>query len=306
MTNQDNNQQQTQNPVPPPYPYYVPPQNDEINLIDLWKTLIEKKKIIIVITIITTLIALIYALLATPIYRAEALLAPVSKERGGRLSALAGQFGGLASLAGINIGAKGGDLEEALATLKSREFTNKFIEDENLMPVLFEKAWDKENKQWINAERPPTLWKAYNKFNLIRVINQGKKSGLITLSINWKDPVLAAEWVGKLVERLNKKLREEAIMGSDKSIKYLEVELQKTSVIEVKESIYSLIEAQTKTRMLANTREEYAFRVIDRAVVPEQKIKPKRALIVVLGFLFGGIAGVFLALFSRIDFSQRN
>ena len=301
MTNKNNNQPPQENPVSPSYAYYTPPQEDEINLMDLWKTLVEQKKLFFVITTITTLIALTYALLATPIYRAEALLAPVSKEKGGQLSALAGQFGGLASLAGINLGGGGGDIEEAIATLKSREFTNKFIEDESLMSVLFEDEWDKARKEWNDIKEQPTLWRAYKKFKLIRVVTQDKKTGLITLSIDWKEPVLAASWVGKLIKRLNDQLRQEAIMNSEKSIRFLEAEIQKTSVIEIKESIYNLIEAQAKTKMLANTQEEYAFRVLDEAVVPEEKSKPKRTLIVLLGFILGFMISI-LFVFIRQAF----
>ena len=306
MTNQNNNQQPQQNPVPPPYSYYAPPQEDEINLMDLWKVIAGQKKLLFVITTITTLIALTYALLATPIYRAEALLAPVSKEKGGQLSALAGQFGGLASLAGINLGGGGGGgIEEAIATLKSREFTNKFIEDESLLSVLFDGEWDKSNKKWSDVKKQPTLWRAYKKFKSIRTVSQDNKTGLITLSIDWKDPVLAASWVGKLIKRLNDQLRQEAIMKSKKSILFLEAEIQKTSVIEIKEAIYSLIEAQTKTKMLANTQEEYAFRVLDEAVVPEEKVKPKRRLIVVLGFILGVMISILLVFIRQVFISKK-
>ena len=304
MSNQKD-RQSAQDPMPHPYPFYVPPEEEEINLLDFWKVLVEKKKLIFLLTAISTLVALAYAFLATPIYRAEALLAPVEKDKGGRLGALTGQFGGLASLAGIDLGGGGSDTEEAIATLKSRELTNKLIEEENLMPILYESKWDKNSKQWMNIEESPTLWDAYRKFDeSMRTLSQDKKTGLVTLSIDWKDPVLAAQWVGKLVARVNNKLRHEAIMDSEKSIKYLEDELQKTSVIEIKESIYNLIEAQTKTKMLANTQEEYAFRVLDRAVVPEEKIKPKRALIVITGFMLGVTFAIFVAFLHRFISNQ--
>lgn len=298
MDNQKDNQQQPQNPLPPPYPYYAPPQEEEINLLELWKILVEQKKIILFVTIISTLSALAYSLLSTPIYRAEALLAPVAKEKNADLGILAGQFSGLASFAGINVG--GGGVDEAIATLKSRELTYKFIKDEKLIPILFENKWDAVNKQWKRADKAPSLWGAYVMFDkTVRVISRDKKTGLITLSIEWQDPELAARWVDKLVALVNKMLRQEAILGAEKSIKYLEAELQSTSIIEIKESIYNLIEAQTKTKMLANTQEEYAFRVIDSAFVPEEKIKPKRSLIIVLGFVIGGIFGVFIAIIKR-------
>jgi len=305
MNNPKDNQQQPQNPMSPPYPYYAPPQVDEINLLDLLKMLVEQKKLIFIITTISTLVALAYALLATPIYRAEALLAPVEKEKGGGLGALAGQFGGLASLAGINLGGGGGSIEEAIATLKSRVLTNEFIVEENIMPILFENKWDTISKQWKDNKKQPTLWDAYNKFDKsIRIITKNVKTGLIILTIDWKEPELAADWVGKLVTRANDKLRKEAIIDAEKSIAYLNSELTKTSNIEIKQSIYSLIEAQTKNKMLANTQQEYAFRVLDPAVPPQDRVKPKRMLIVISGFILGLIVGIFIAFFNKMRESR--
>lgn len=49
--------------------------------------------------------------------------------------------------------------------------------------------------------------------------------------------------------------------------------------------------------MLANVQEEYAFKVVDPAVVPQKPIKPQRTLIITLGFLLGLIAALFIAFF---------
>jgi len=40
--------------------------------------------------------------------------------------------------------------------------------------------------------------------------------------------------------------------------------------------------------MLANTQKEFAFEVIDKAVAPDRKAKPKRSLIVILSTLVAG------------------
>lgn len=303
MTNQENNHQMKDSSRQAQNPIYTLPPDDEINFIGLFRILIEQKWLILVLTVLATFVALVIALQATPIYRAEVLLAHVEKGKDSRFSALAGQLGGLASLAGLNT-ESGGDVEEAIATLKSRNFTYKLIKDENLMQVFFEDAWDEKSKQWFDVDKPPTMWKAYEKFDSIRSVTLDSNTGLYTLSIDWKDPEIAAEWANKLVTRINNKLRHEAISNAEKSVKYLEAELQKTSIIELKESIYSLIEAQTKTKMLANTREEYAFHVIDSAVVPEQKINSRR-IIVILGFLIGGFVGV-LSAFIRHYFKNNS
>jgi LPS O-antigen subunit length determinant protein (WzzB/FepE family) len=48
--------------------------------------------------------------------------------------------------------------------------------------------------------------------------------------------------------------------------------------------------------MFAEVRDEYVFKIIDTALVPELKAKPKRALIVVLAVLLGGILSVLVVL----------
>jgi LPS O-antigen subunit length determinant protein (WzzB/FepE family) len=59
---------------------------------------------------------------------------------------------------------------------------------------------------------------------------------------------------------------------------------------------YQLIEEQTKTIMLAEVSQEYVLKTIDPANAPEEKAKPKRALIVVLGTMLGGILSVLIVL----------
>ncbi len=137
-------------PTPPPYPPYpYPPyqiEEDEINLLDYWRVLVRYKVMIISITLLATVVAVAVAFLMTPIYRAEVLLAPVSDDQQNSMSAIASQFGGLASLAGINLGSSGSNTDQVLATLTSRSFIGDFIADKQLMPVLFADKWDAVNQ----------------------------------------------------------------------------------------------------------------------------------------------------------------
>ena len=46
--------------------------------------------------------------------------------------------------------------------------------------------------------------------------------------------------------------------------------------------------------MLANAQQEYVFKTIDPAVIPEEKVSPNRSLIIVLATLMGGITGALI------------
>lgn len=237
------------------------------------------------------------AFLMTPIYRASALLIPANtNQSAGGLGGLA-QLGGIASLAGINVTAKGSVTEEALAVLKSREFTEKFIADKNLMPQIFRRKWDAATGRWKGE--PPTPNKAYRYFNeKIRSVDQDKKTGLVTLQIDWRDRNEAAAWANELVQRLNQEMRERAIREADASLGFLSKELASTSEVVAREAIGHLMESQIKQRMIADVTQEYVFRTVDRAMAPDadNPVRPQKAAMIAAGPTLGLVVGVLIVL----------
>jgi uncharacterized protein involved in exopolysaccharide biosynthesis len=257
---------------------------------------------ILVSTALFTVLFAAAAFIMTPVYRASVVMVSADRDRNllsGSLASALGNFGGLASIAGINLGESGAGKEEALAVLKSREFTERFIKDLGLMPVLFPKQWDAASKRWRGDEAKwPTPSRAYRAFDDIRTISQDKKTGLVTLRIDWRDRKQAAEWANELVRRLNTEMRSRAIVTADASLGYLAKELQRTEIVSAREAINRLVEAQIRERMLANVTQEFSFRVVDRAMVPDrdEKLRPKRLLMTVAGFAIGVAAGAFAVL----------
>jgi len=244
----------------------------------------------------TTALAAGISFLLTPVFRAEVLLEPVQRDSTlGGLASLAGRVGDLASISGINqVG--GDDSATSIATLKSRALTETLIKDEGVMPLLFPSDWDAQKRAWEDPNDPPTMWEAFEKFDeKIREVKEDRKTGLVTLAIEWEDPVLAARWANSLVKRVNAKRREEAIRLATSSIAYLRKELRTAGAVELQQAIYRMIETQMKTVMLARSTEEYAFRVIDPAVPPKKKIRPKRRLIALGAMVFGALLGVYAA-----------
>ncbi|MFQ5625675.1 MAG: Wzz/FepE/Etk N-terminal domain-containing protein [Methyloligellaceae bacterium] len=305
-TGQDAARQSAADPVLPPVDprilatmYGQPYEEDEIGLLEYWRVIWSRRKMILAVSFGAALLAAGVSLLMPDIYRAEALLAPVSTEesKSGLASAL-GSLGGLASMAGISMGG-GGSTEENIAILKSREFIWKFVKDKKLMPVLFEDEWDIENKRWQekDPEEQPGPWDAYRLFTEQGLMNVStdKDSGLVTVAVEWSDPELAASWSNELVSRLNEYLRQQAIARSDGNLKYLNKELNRTQVAEMRQALFELISQEQKKTMLANTQEEFAFRVLDAAVTPDKKAKPKRALIVILATFVAGFIGILIA-----------
>lgn len=270
-----------------------------LDIREIWRVLWRSKYLIIAVTVAFTLVSIAYALLATQWFKAEIVLVPAGRDHG-----LAAQLGGradlasLASLAGVDLSDRG-DNAEALAVLRSRDFARSFIEERNLLPVLFADKWDAAAKRWKGGD--PKKWPderdGVRYFNraICRVV-EDKKLGLVILSIEWKDRGMAAEWANALVARANERMRQRTLAESQENVKFLRDELSATNVVSLQQSISRLLENELQTLMLARGNKEFAFRVVDRANVPKWRSWPKRTLIVALATIGGGIFSVLLVL----------
>jgi uncharacterized protein involved in exopolysaccharide biosynthesis len=274
--------------------------DDAIDVRELVATLWTRRWHILVATVVSTVLFGVAAFVLTPIYRAAVVLTPVNQEADGMglLNSALGQLGGLAALAGIQLGGGNAQTEESLAVLRSRQFTEEFIREQDLMPELFHRKWDEGRRAWRDPDDPPTLAEAWKFFDRkVRRISQDKKTGLITLQVEWRDPAKAAAWANLLVERLNGEMRARAIAKTNASVGYLQKELEGTAAVDTRAAINRLMEAQINQRMFANVTKEYSLRVVDRALPPDRKdkVRPKRAMMLIGGMLVGLLIGATFA-----------
>ena len=91
-------------------------------------------------------------------------------------------------------------------------------------------------------------------------------------------------------------MQERQVAKVSNNIEYLEAQIEKTSITEMQEVFYTIIEEQIKSQMLAGASPDYAFVAVSPSMVPEEKSQPKRALICILGTLLGGMLSVLLVL----------
>jgi len=250
-------------------------------------------------------------------YKSTAVLAPAESAGGGGLGKLAGQFGGLASLAGINLGGSGSNkTAEALEILQSWAFIEEFIQEQNIAPQVFAvQGWDQETNELIyntevydpqtqtwTREPPkgkkaePSSWELYGRFKEYLSVGEDKVSGFTSLDVEYYSPEVAKLWVDALLKKINTKLQSRDSEEAQKNVAFLKLQIEETPLASMQSVFYDLIEEQTKTLMLAKGSTEYVFKTVSESRVPEQRSKPKRALICIVGAFLGGFAGVFLAL----------
>ena len=289
--------------------------NDEIDLLEIIKVVWDKRINIIVITSVAALISIIYAISQPNIYYAEALLAPAGGDGEGSMSRIAGQFGGLAALAGISLPeeeVKKSDL--GLEVLKSRKFVREFVERHKLLPplmavdywnsdtrklVLDEDLYDEKTKTWLDKDGPPSNEEVYETYNDILVIKEDTQSEFVRVGFKHESPDIAAEWTTLVIKDLNDAIRRQDISEAESSISYLKQQVEASPLTDLRTLFYNLIQSQTETMMLANVREEYVFKTIDPATVPEFKAEPKRIIICLLGIFSGGFIAFIYVLFRH-------
>jgi capsular polysaccharide biosynthesis protein len=297
--------------------------DDEIDLKELWNAIWEGRWLIIGITFILSVASVLYALSLPDEYKSTALLAPASSSSSSQLGKLAGQFGGLASLAGINLG--GGGAEDktiiAMEIMKTWGFLEKFIEDNNIeVEVFAAEGWNRGTdellidsdiydvtaKQWVREfdqskgqTLNPSSWELYEELKDRIMIEQSKHTGLIAISVEFYSPDIAKQWAEMLVTSINKHVQEQDRIEALSSIEYLNQKVIETNIADMRAVFYQLIEEQTKTLMLAEVREEYVFKTISPARVSQIKSNPKRVLITILGFLVGGFIAILIVILNN-------
>ena len=233
------------------------------------------------------------------------------------LGQMASQFGGLASLAGVNLGGLGdqGASVVAIEMLKSREFFGKYLYDTVLVDLMAAEGWDRgtskvviddsifdaDSATWVRDvseefQVKPSIQEAYEEFfEEFLSVAEDKNTGFVTVSVTHYSPTVARDWVRLIVNGVNDAVRARDVEEAEKSIAFLNKQRLKTNLVSMTE-VFELIEQQTKTVMLANASDEYVFQVIEPPVAPELKSEPRRALICILGTLLGGMLAVLFVL----------
>ncbi len=290
---------------------------DVLDFHSLGLALWARRWVVVTASVFGALAALLTALLATPLFRAEAVLVPSTAQRvslGYSMGDLQPSLSAAANASGVNALARLGvdttraATEEAIATLISREFGTRFISDENLAPLFFDRPWANVLGRWkVLAEKQRTEQDAFEFFDKnVRRVAGDARTGFITLQITWRDPEVAAAWANDLVGRLNAQMRERAIERTATSLQALEDAFETATATETRQAINSLVERQINERLLASISDEYAFRIIDRALPPDKNdaVWPRTLLMLIVGTSIGFVLGLTLVMLAYVSRSR--
>lgn len=297
-------------------------ENDEINLYELFKTFWDSKWLISSITIASCIFIVLYSLSIPNVYRSSALVMPAQSQGSSMPGSLSG-LGGLASMAGISIpSGNSNNKEEAIAVLTSHQFLEDFIINNNiLLPLMASKGWDAKknelilnskiydikNKKWAGkTNTPPSIQEAVRSFRQIYIVSENKKNGFVTISIDFYSPYVSKEWIDLIIENINETMRVQAVSMATSSLNYLNEQISKTNISEIKIVLSELAKSETQKIMLSKSSPEYVFKTIDKAFAPEIKISPRRSVICIIGALVGFSLSLLISILLRLRKEKHN
>jgi len=288
------------------FAYQEQPDDDEINLLDLLIVLAKHKAMILKVTLGAALLAVGISLLMPNVYTGTVRILPPQKSESSA-SAFLGQLGGLAGLAGGAIGIKN-QADLYIAIFESRTLMEHIIQQFDLQKVYKTKT----QTDTLNALR------GQSKFS------EDKKSGMITVEISDHDPKRAADMANAFVDDIAQLMQNFAL--NDASVKRVffkqqmkqakdkltddEVLLDKTPNTSLKymdvvrnvkyqEAIWEILAKQYEMAKLEEAKNFPLVQVLDKAIPPERKSKPKRALIVIMTTLVAFFFAVLWAFISE-------
>ena len=293
------------------------PYDDEIDVREFFAILRIGRVKIAAITAIFAIASVVYALSMPNQYKATVLLSPTQSSSGVGMSSALGDLGGLASLAGVSLGGGVGEGKLAQEIMQSWSFIEDFIEDNNLAVGAYAAVgWDRSSNQievnndlydvsknqWLVEDNhsgkfgPPSSWKLFKAFSNILSVSEDKKTGLVEVSIEYYSPLIAKQWLDLYVAAINTHMQKREMAKVSRNVEYLQAQIKKTSIAEMQDVFYTIIQEQIKNKMLAEASPEFAFDSVGPSMVPEEKSRPKRALICIWGTLLGGMLSVLLVL----------
>ena len=302
------------------------PNDHEIDLKHLFYILLKQKWIIFSGTTFVSIIAVIYSLLLPNIYESKALLVPADSSNS--ISSSMGAYSDLIGFSGLGLSGDNAmsNTEKAIKKIESLSFfTNNVLTNIYLPDLMAVELWDPETNSvvydnniydtnsntWIRAHsypknQMPSEQESFKIFKSKHLsFNSDLKSGFSVLSIKHQSPFVAKQWSELIVNEINNFYRQKDKLQAEKAVSYLNQQVLKTSLSEIKQVLAQLLQEETKKLTLIEANQFYVFDYIDPPVVMEKKSAPNRSLICILGFLLGGMLSILYVLIRHFSFSNK-
>jgi uncharacterized protein involved in exopolysaccharide biosynthesis len=178
-------------------------------LADYANILWRRKFMLIAIFTTFVVITMIVSLMLPKYYKSEAMILAIAPETGGLGAALsASPFAG--ALTG-SLGGLSSPADKILVFLKSRTVAEMVVKRFDLLRVFNEKKWDAAKGSWKDPAKPPLMEDAVKMLGKKVTAFKKSKEGSITITVEWKDPKLAAQIANYYVAALAEFMKDKSV-----------------------------------------------------------------------------------------------
>jgi tyrosine-protein kinase Etk/Wzc len=183
--------------------------DNDISLLDLLQVVVENLRLLVLAPLTLGLLALAIAFAIAPTFTATTRLMPPQQQQSSA-SIMLQNLGALGGLAGAAAGLKN-PIDQYVALLKSESIANVLIDRFQLV-----KRYESDFKSDARKELESSS----------KII--GGKDGLISIDVDDKDPVIAAQMANAYVEELGKLLNRLSLTEAQQRRAFFEIQLTKT------------------------------------------------------------------------------
>lgn len=303
--------------------------DDEIDIREYIEVIRRRWKIIAYLAVGIAAAALVFSLLQKPVYEAKATILIRS---GGGSSSLS-QFAGLAGLAGINLPSSGGSIGDLTEVLQSKTVAAKVLDDLKLKERI--KDWNdpKITDQELISSVQSMLKKPKTAGNLVELkveyadkklaaeIANGFADALSYYwnKLNYTEAKRKKEYIESQLPRVERELKlaeqklksftllsprggtsSSNLLGAISGSQSQGMEVARLSrELDISNSVYTMLRKEYETVKLEESKEIPPFSIVDQAVPPKFKSKPKVKFNAMIGLVLGLFSGVFMAFFQE-------
>ncbi len=292
-------------------------QENEITISYALELVLRQRTNIVIGLVLVMAITLIYAFSLPNVYRSSGIYEVAGT---GETSSHV-QKSGLSSIAGaVGVSLGGGKTNKGdiiVETIRSKTFLEHLIKFDDVLPALLaaesynqetkkidfdESVFSIKNKQWNNEV--PSVHQAYIVYRKLLSVFQDQGDNFIYISFDHISPEFANYFLNLIVDEVNLSLRKKSSIEANAALDFLESQLTGTFLIELRNSISSLIQKQLEKKMLADVSKNFALKPIESPFVEEKKHSPSRALMLMWYSLGALVFFSMIALFWELNRSE--
>jgi uncharacterized protein involved in exopolysaccharide biosynthesis len=256
---------------------------DEMTLVDVCRILKKHRYLVFLMVGFTVAVAAAVSFVMPKVYEARAVILPVESQQ-------PGMAGMKAAAAQLGVGPSDNSKEsEIVNLLKSNILREQIIRRHDLLPVFFTTG------RLEGMTKQERIWEGIRHLDDSLSVKPDSEYGSIELAMQDGDPEVAAEVLGYALAELTDHMSDESRRVAETNRRYLEGLIGETSDPIIRARIYSLIAEQIETAMMAEVKENFAFKVIDPPKAPVRSIKPRKLMNIAVAFVLSSFLAVVAA-----------